>query len=489
MSIERSLRVLLLASIVLPADANAAATITIDNVNAAGVGFNDSTAAAPVGGNTGTTRGQQRLIVFQQAAAQWGALLNSSVAIKVKATMEALACSASGATLGSAGALSLWADFPNRPRADTAYTVAEANSFAGFDLDPAGDDIQAKFNVTLDDGNASCLNGTKWWYGINPNIVPSAGTIPLLPVVFHELGHGLGFSAQTDTGTGNFLTPSDPPIWSNYLFDVTTQLLWKNMSSAQRLTSLTNDPGLVWVGPRTNKQAHAWLKQSTALIINSPPSFAGAQEVGTAQFGPSVPAAGVTGDLVYVNDGVIGAGMTPGTLHDGCETPYSVSVTGKIALIDNGYCSFTTKVKKAQTQGAIAVIIANNAIDPFRLPLVLTGSDATITIPSSSINQALGQELASSVQTVNAKLGYANIGLNDDCVRMFAPNPVLTGSSVSHFHADALPNLLMEPSLNTSIFDKVDLTLPLFADIDWSTNSEEFIFLDGLDLNPCPHVP
>ena len=40
----------------------AAATITILNTNAAGVGFNDPTAATPLGGNTGTTVGEQRLI-------------------------------------------------------------------------------------------------------------------------------------------------------------------------------------------------------------------------------------------------------------------------------------------------------------------------------------------------------------------------------------------------------------------------------------------
>ena len=38
------------------------ATITIVNMNAPGVGFNDPTPAAPVGGNPGTTVGQQRLI-------------------------------------------------------------------------------------------------------------------------------------------------------------------------------------------------------------------------------------------------------------------------------------------------------------------------------------------------------------------------------------------------------------------------------------------
>src|SRR5450755_4748975 len=62
-----------------------ATTISIDNVNAPGVGFNDTTPATPVAGNAGTTLGQQRLIVFQQAASTWAALLNSGVDIKVRA--------------------------------------------------------------------------------------------------------------------------------------------------------------------------------------------------------------------------------------------------------------------------------------------------------------------------------------------------------------------------------------------------------------------
>ena len=38
----------------------AAARITIVNANQAGIGFNDATPATPVGGNSGTTVGQQR---------------------------------------------------------------------------------------------------------------------------------------------------------------------------------------------------------------------------------------------------------------------------------------------------------------------------------------------------------------------------------------------------------------------------------------------
>jgi hypothetical protein len=69
-----------------------AATIVIQNGNAAGVGFNDPTPAAPVGGNAGTTLGQQRLNAFQAAANVWGATLDSTVTIVVFATMEPLTC-------------------------------------------------------------------------------------------------------------------------------------------------------------------------------------------------------------------------------------------------------------------------------------------------------------------------------------------------------------------------------------------------------------
>lgn len=462
-----------------------AATITIE----AGAGFSDSTVVAPVGGNSGTTLGAQRTIVFQQAANQWAALLNSSVAIRVQASMSALTCTATSGTLGSAGPNVIAANFPNAPRANTIYVIAEANALAGSDLDPGTgghDDIHAQFNVTLDAGGAGCLGGEKWWYGIDPNVAPAANTIPLLPVVFHELGHGLGFVSNVDSA-GNFPggLAGDTPIWADYLFDTNIGKFWKDMTVPERLTSTTNDPFLVWTGPRTNRQARDYLKQSAALLINGITALPTPVEVGVAQFGPAVPGGGVTGNLVYVNDGVVGVGSPPGTIHDGCET--FTGVSGKIALIDRGFCSFETKVLNAQTAGATAVIIANNVVDDLRLPLVLApdGSGATITIPSYSVTQAFGLLLAATPP--NVTLGYANIGLRDGCVRMFAPNPALTGSSVSHFHADAFPNLLMEPALNTSIFNKVDLTLPFFADMDWSTNIEDFIFVDGFE-KPCLHT-
>src|SRR5947208_9416561 len=115
-----------------------AATIVILNNDQPNVGFNDPTAASPVGNNTGTTLGQQRLNAFQFAANIWGATLNSSVTITIRASWASLTCTTTTAVLGQAGAAGIFKDFPNAPVAGTWYAAALANALSGVDLDPNG---------------------------------------------------------------------------------------------------------------------------------------------------------------------------------------------------------------------------------------------------------------------------------------------------------------------------------------------------------------
>ena len=82
--------------------------IIIVNANGPGVGFNDPTPAAPVGGNPGTTLGQQRLNVFEFAAGIWEATLKPTTDIFVIAQFAPLGPN----VLGSAGATFVFADFP-----------------------------------------------------------------------------------------------------------------------------------------------------------------------------------------------------------------------------------------------------------------------------------------------------------------------------------------------------------------------------------------
>src|SRR5262245_49296319 len=144
----------------------AGANIVIQNNDAAGVGFNDPTPAAPVGGNSGTTVGQQRLIAFQFAASVWGATLDSVPTITIQASWAALPCTPTSGTLGSAGTINIFRNFPNAPFPNTWYGGALANKLAGSDLN-ANAEINAQFNLSV--GSASCLTASPWYYGLDNN--------------------------------------------------------------------------------------------------------------------------------------------------------------------------------------------------------------------------------------------------------------------------------------------------------------------------------
>ena len=120
-----------------PGPARGGAQFVIINADAAGEGFNDPAPANPVGGNTGTTVGQQRLIAFEEAAAIWGELLDTPVEIRVRATFDPLPCTADEGALGGASPDAVVSDSPNAPLAGTWYPAALASRLAGEDVDPS----------------------------------------------------------------------------------------------------------------------------------------------------------------------------------------------------------------------------------------------------------------------------------------------------------------------------------------------------------------
>src|SRR5215213_9454774 len=146
-------------------NAFAGATVIVINADGPNEGFNDPTPAAPVGGNTGTTKGQQRLIAFQFAADKWGATLDSREPIFVVAAFNPLGPN----VLGSAGTWDVFSDFPgvgNYPGAEfpaTWYSSALADKRAGMDLDTTSPDINAQFSSNFNfylglDNNHGPLN-------------------------------------------------------------------------------------------------------------------------------------------------------------------------------------------------------------------------------------------------------------------------------------------------------------------------------------------
>ncbi len=222
-----------------------ATQIVIANQDGAGEGFNDSTPVEPVGGNPGTTLGQQRLIVFQHAAKVWQAVLDSTVTITVAAQFDPLTCTASQAVLGSAGTTSIHRNFPGAAQANTWYPQALANSLAGSDLG-ASADISATFNADIDNNN-NCLNNTNWYYGLDGN--KPAGSIELFSVILHEIGHGLGFQTFVDLNTGaRFNNLNDAYMLKLEDHSLSPAQTWDQLNNNGRLASASNTAYLHWVG-------------------------------------------------------------------------------------------------------------------------------------------------------------------------------------------------------------------------------------------------
>jgi len=237
-----------------------ATKITIVNVDTPGVGFNDQTIVSPVGGNTATTLGEQRLNVFKYAAAFWERQLDSPVEIFVRASFSRLTCSTTTAVLGSAGGRYIFSDFQGAPRKDTWYSEALANKLAGEDLNPpsnddTGEDIQARFTTALDDG--SCSFSRKWYYGLDAQ--PPGGALDFASVVIHEIGHGLGFQTFMNGQTGELIENEAgvglfDPFMLN-LVDASTGKSMDQMTDAERAAAAVAGSNLVWNGAATTAAA------------------------------------------------------------------------------------------------------------------------------------------------------------------------------------------------------------------------------------------
>jgi Zn-dependent metalloprotease len=126
----------------------------------------------------------------------------------------------------------------------------------------------------------------------------------------------------------------------------------------------------------------------TQVTITAPAAIAGVKNSGSStSFGPQTFTVAST-NVVVVNDGsIVGTTPTNGALNDGCQTPFvnAAAVAGKIAFMDRGSCGFAVKVKNAQLNGAIGVIIGNN--QGGTTTINMSGVDATIVIPTLSVSQ------------------------------------------------------------------------------------------------------
>lgn len=184
--------------------------------------------------------------------------------------------------------------------------------------------------------------------------------------------------------------------------DVNGDGVWKSTNGGLTFTKVFG--GIT--GPTTFQSA-------TNLTINSPTGLAGnypCYPTNPANFGVSVTSP-ITANIVLVNDG------TGATASLGCGPLSNGSaVSGKIALIRRGDCTFVEKVKNAQLAGAVGAIVMNNVDGQ---PIPMGGTDTTITIPSIMISKADGDLLEAALAS-----GAINGTLNPSLPGAFTGNLV-----------------------------------------------------------------
>lgn len=483
MSVERTtgaMRTLVaaaaLAGCLLSQQALAAAEIIVNFTNTGTVGYNDPTPAAPVGGNPGTTLGEQRRLATQHAANLWAATLTSNAIIRINAQFTAQACTETSATLGSAGPIGNFRNFPEATFQDTWYPSALRNKLAGNEAAVGSPQLQINFNVNL--GTPGCLTASPWYFGIDNN--PPPGAINLVVVLLHEFGHGLGFTVGPTNGQTGNRSQGSPSIWERFMVDNQTGLSWFQMTTnAERAASAIGVDRLVWAGPNVTAAVPSVLRQGIATATITGPAVREPRtvNVGEASFGPPINATPFTGELAPVVD------QADGNTGLACE-PLSAAnaraVLGRIALVDRGVCNFIVKTANLQAAGAIGMLVADNVAA--LLPPNVGGVNPAATIPSASVRQVDGNFIKDQLKRRSrASTGvFVTLGLAgtqyagadaQGRIKLFTPNPFQGGSSVSHYDVTAFRHQLMEPAINGDLTQSVippqDLTFRLFQDIGW----------------------
>jgi len=166
--------------------------------------WTDATPATPIGGNTGTTLGQQRQFALQYAANELVTQLQIPIDITVHACGAHLGGDANSAILAHAAPLFYLFSDPDLPlnplpKRYTWYAISAATRLAGTSAcglvgGPCdgvnADEIEATFNEDI--GTSGVIGGEKFYLGFDAAANPGH-QLDFVTIAMHEMTHGLGF--------------------------------------------------------------------------------------------------------------------------------------------------------------------------------------------------------------------------------------------------------------------------------------------------------
>lgn len=247
----------------------AKAQIRLINLDSIGEGLNDTEPATPVGGNLGTTLGEQRLNALRYAADILETILASDVTIEIGVSFNPQGGSFFAAPLAAAGPNTYHFNFEGAIATDVWHVQALANKLFGADLAEAGQcivvsdcyDVAAIFNSSID--SPTVLGDSSWYYGYDGPTAAATNEgndFDLITVALHEWLHGIGFISFVDFATGGFIPTQEgqelPDLYSSLIrLQDGSPTGFSDMNSAQRLTAMRSEGRLQWTGTRTNQVA------------------------------------------------------------------------------------------------------------------------------------------------------------------------------------------------------------------------------------------
>lgn len=179
-----------------------------------------------------------------------------------------------------------------------------------------------------------------------------------------------------------------------------------NLDRANMVVAISNGnsgPGAFTVGsPGMAARALTAGASSVPHFVGTPVTTAdGSGPFGAASGEFEIVAADTTAPLGVVSGTVSGLGIACAALPAG-------SLAGKIALVSRGTCSFSTKIRNAQTAGALVVLVANNvAGDP--TAMASDGLPNQPTVPAYMVGREDGQVLKTKGgqdTTIDSTLSY-----------------------------------------------------------------------------------
>ncbi|WP_262706695.1 T9SS-dependent M36 family metallopeptidase [Mangrovimonas spongiae] len=295
------------------------------------------------------------------------------------------------------------------------YGWHDVNGFPGADFTiTRGNNVLAREDVNGNDGTGYSSDGTSalnFDFPLNLNQEPIGYQDASLTNLFYinNMMHDIWYHYGFDEVSGNFQQKN----YSNEGAENDQVLADGQDGSALNNANFGTPPD----GTNPYMQMFLWsasydpepLTINTGALAGSYLAAYPAEGAGNNITGPSTTP--VTADLVLVNDG-----STAPT--EACSALVNWGqVSGKIAVIKRGNCSFVEKIQFAQNAGAVGVIMVNHNNpdnDPNYTEYVNMAGESTpaFTIPSIFINNANGEPIIAALQNgdvINATIVNTSI--------------------------------------------------------------------------------